>query len=301
MAESNPCNYCAYLTIQNFNLAPGVEVKVDVIPEGHATDVTKEVKKIGKKFAQKKEEISKKDKKIRKILKELFVLLGHGERVKNLPEAVAKLLARNYPELVEWNGDTKLVIRIPDFYLNKAVRYVDPKRGEQLLQNCEHTIGLKVSRKEEFDTHANVVRGAMRTYWGEVPEMKLYNALKARYDENEESVAVFHGLNIGKFDPERQDNNVNEKDFILVSGSHQYIIVIEAKKTLGKGDSIEKSLKQLNETKTDLESYFNNTIIDNESWISPEWIFIPLIYCEDMEVGVNYCSSCENHIIKGTH
>ena len=140
----------------------------------------------------------------------------------------------------------------------------------------------------------------MRAHWGEVPEMNLYNALKARYDENNESMAVFHGLNIMKFDPERQDNNVNEKDFILVSGSHQYIIVIEAKKTLGKGDSIEKSLKQLIDTKADLESYFNNAILEDESNISTEWIFIPLIYCEAIEEGVKYCSSCEKHIVKGT-
>ena len=138
-------------------------------------------------------------------------------------------------------------------------------------------------------------------YSGEVPEMNLYNILKTRYDEANESMAVFHGLNITKFDPERQDNNVNEKDFILVSGSHQYIIVIEAKKTLGKGDSIEKSLKQLNDTKADLESYFNNAILEDRSSISPEWIFIPLIYCEDTEDGIDYCSSCQNHVIKGTY
>ena len=81
---------------------------------------------------------------MKKILKELFVLLGHGERAKNLQDAVARLLVRNYPELVEWTGGTKLVIRIPDFYLNKAVKYVDPKRGGQLLENCEHMIKCKL-------------------------------------------------------------------------------------------------------------------------------------------------------------
>ena len=101
MAESNPCNFCAYLKVQNFIVAPDVEVKVDLKPEEHAADIPKEVKKIGKKL-EKKMGISKKDKKIRKILRELFVLLGHGERAKNLPEAVAKLLARNYSELEEW-------------------------------------------------------------------------------------------------------------------------------------------------------------------------------------------------------
>ena len=197
--------------------------------------------------------------------------------------------------------NTKLFILIPDFYLNKAVKYVDPKHGKELLQNCEEMTKLDLDRKQEFAAHANVVRGAMRTHWGEVPEMNLYNALKSRYDENNESMVVFHGLNITKFDPERQDNNFNEKDFILISGSHQYIVVIEVKKTLGKGDSIEKSLKQLNNTKSDLESYFNNAVMESEPSISPEWIFIPLIYCEDIENGVNYCSSCKKHIIIGMY
>ena len=110
MAESNFCNFCAYLKMQNFNIdiAPNLEVEVDIISGEQAAHIPKDVKKIGKKLAKKKE-MSKKDMKIRKILKELFVLLGHGERAKNLQDAVAKLLARNYPELVEWNGDTKLV------------------------------------------------------------------------------------------------------------------------------------------------------------------------------------------------
>ena len=74
--------------------------------------------------------------------------------------------------------------------------------------------------------------------------MDLYNALKKRSEVSNESIAIFHSLEILKFDPERQDNNINEKDFILVSGSHGYIMAIEVKKTLNKKEA-EKSLIQL--------------------------------------------------------
>ena len=106
-------------------------------------------------------------------------------------------------------------------------------------------------------------------------------------------------MNILKFDPERQDNNVNEKDFILVSANHRYIVVIESKKTIGRGESVDTSLQQLRDSKLDLESYFRNSILDDEEELSSDWAFIPIIHCEEVEDGVNFCESCEPHIIKG--
>jgi hypothetical protein len=212
---------------------------------------------------------------------------------------VAVLLKRNYPDLVEWNGDTKLVIFVPDYYLNKAVKYVDPKRGNDVLKNLKEVAESNPDRKEEFEKHTDAVIGAKRVYRGEVPERNLYDSLQDHCAKSDESMAIFHGLNILKFDPERQDNNVNEKDFILVSATHRYIAVIECKKTLGRGESVDTSLQQLKNTKLDLESYFRNSILDDEEELSSDWAFIPIINCEEIEDGVIFCESCEPHIIKG--
>ena len=38
---------------------------------------------------------------------------------------------------------------------------------------------------------------------GEEPEMNLYNALTGYAEKKNESLAVFHGLNLYKFDPDR--------------------------------------------------------------------------------------------------
>ena len=227
-------------------------------------------------------------------MKNLICLLGHGHIAKTIPEAVAKLLARNYPEVIEWNGDSKLVIFVPDFYLNKAVKYVEPSRGEELIAFCQDVARSDSVKQEYFKGHEKIFLGGKRTYSGEVPEMNLYHALKKHFEILNESVAVFHSLDILKFDVERQDNNVSEKDFIIVNASHGYIMAIEVKKTFGKGDSIEKSVQQLMDAKTELETYF-------ESDFSPGWVFIPIIYYEDLEGFEISCDICKDFIIKGTY
>ena len=92
------------------------------------------MKKIGKKLAVK----DNSEKKLRKIMKELIVLLGHGKFANSIPEAVATLMVRNYPKLVEWSGKEHeaIVIFIPEYYLSKAVKYVDPSKGAQKLCYC---------------------------------------------------------------------------------------------------------------------------------------------------------------------
>ena len=294
MAEATICLFCAFLRIQDFDTT---KIEVDVTPDEPTTTISNERTKTAKKQAKKR--LSDKDKKLRKIMNQLIILLGHGQIVRSIPEAVAALLLRNYPDLVMWNGETKLVIFVPDYYLTKAIRYVDPKHGEQVMKKLEAAARLNPDRKDELAKRSNALIGAKRVHRGEVPERNLYDALKDYCAKTDESIAVFHGLDILKFDPNRQNNNVNEKDFILVSASYGYIMVIECKKTLGTGESIEKSLQQLQDTKKDLESYFRYGISDTESEMSGDWIFIPMIHFEELEDSVNYCQSCEKHIIKG--
>ena len=91
--------------------------------------------------------------------------------------------------------------------------------------------------------------------------------------------------------------NASGKDFIIVS-AEGYIISIESKRTLGKGDSIQKSLHQLDGTKEDLESYFRSGILANVRNMA-DWIFVPMVYCEEVEDGIIPCGSCDNYIIRG--
>ena len=91
----------------------------------------------------------------------------------------------------------------------------------------------------------------------------------------------------------------HEKDFVLVSATNQCIVVIESKSTLGAGDSISKSMDQLLDTKADLESYFSSDVLKENPWMSSEWVFVPMVYCEEIEEGVEISQTCEDFVIKG--
>merc|ERR1711971_259473 len=73
-----------------------------------------------------------------KIQKTLACFMGYGRNeTLTIPEIVDRLLPRNYPELEEFNGTRKLVIFVPEWYLTKAVKYVDPSRSAPLQQYSE--------------------------------------------------------------------------------------------------------------------------------------------------------------------
>ena len=148
---------------------------------------------------------SSRNQKIRHILKNLYVLLGHGEHARDAKEAVAKLMSRNYPEVLAWNGLSKLVVFVPEFYLNKATEYVNPEEGPKLLEDCKDLADAETNpeRKKHLKKHENKFLAGKRTWSGEHPEMNLYNALTKYSKKKKKSLAVFHGLDLVKFDPDR--------------------------------------------------------------------------------------------------
>ena len=148
---------------------------------------------------------SSRNQKIRHILKNLYVLLGHGQQARDIKEAVAKLMLRNYPEVLQWNGLSKLVVFVPEFYLNKATEYVNPEDGPQLLKDCEDLSLAETNpeRKKQLKSHENKFLAGKRTWMGEYPELKLYDALTEYSEKRNESLTVFHGLDFVKFDPDR--------------------------------------------------------------------------------------------------
>ena len=112
----NDTRVCEVLKKQNFKLIEGSTLEEKLKPN-------RESDKFGK------------------IQKKLHCLLGNGRNVTlTIPETANELLIRNYPELVEFQGDTqekKMVIFVPEWYLTKAVKYVEPSRGEQLERYSE--------------------------------------------------------------------------------------------------------------------------------------------------------------------
>ena len=227
-----------------------------------------------------------------KIHKNLSSLLGNGrDQVLTIPEIVEEIMPRNYPEIVDFDGTKKLVTFVPEWYLTKNPKYADPSRGPQLQEYSEQIANSQLcpERRKVFEDMKKFHVGGQRTQRGEHPEQELYDALQAYFKSKNESVAVFHGIDILKMNLERF--KVNEKDFVILNATRKCIIVIEVKQTLGAGESIEKSIKQLGEAKEDLEAWFGTEGLEH-------WTYIPMIYAEKVEPDID-CYRCNQHIIEG--
>ena len=258
---------CDILKIQNFSKSEGPSLKEKLIPDQGPN-------------------------KFGKIHKNLNCLLGNGrDQVLTIPEIVEELMPRNYPEVVNFDGTGKQVTFVPEWYLTKAPKYVDPSRGPQLQDYSEQMTNQQLcpERKKVFDDMKKFHLGGQRTQRGELPERELYDALQAYFHSKNETVAIFHGIDILKMNLERF--KVNEKDFVILNATRRSIIVIEVKQTLGAGDSIEKSIQQLSEAKEDLEAWFGSEGLEH-------WTYIPMIYTEKIEPAID-CCTCIQHIMEG--
>lgn len=175
------------------------------------------------------------------------------------------------------------------------MRYIDPAMGPELQNHCVAAAEKYPERAKEFLSHKKVLEGGKISWYGEESEMKLYNALKERYQKLKESLAVFHSLQVLKF--HKKENDFDERDFILLNATHGYLMAIEVKKTLSH-DKIHKALEQLQKTMEDMKTYLGSDILPKEDFIGKDWLFMPMIYCESME-DFKCCESCRQHIITG--
>ena len=234
------------------------------------------------------------------ILEKIVEIFGTDDLP--LANEVAKVVSRNYPEVHLFNGKEKLAIFVPDYFLFKkqqSMIYADPKRGEKLETNLEKA-AEDPERKKEFICEVRKIRGAKLAFWGDAHEKTMYDALKIRYKNRNENVAVFHSLKILKLDSETPGYDFLEKDFVIVNATYGYIMAIEGKKSLKiEHEHLEKSLNQLEETLKFLQMYFQSGILPSEDHVSTGWIFIPMVYCDNIDDLVQICDSCRRHIIKG--
>ena len=116
--------------------------------------------------------------------------------------------------------------------------------------------------------------------------------LQEHFKNSDEVVAVFHGIDILKLNLDRV-MKVCEKDFVIINASYRYVMVVEVKRTLGSGESLEKSAKQLKEAKEDLEAWFGTEGLHN-------WVFIPVIFTEIIDNPID-CKECKRLIVEGKY
>ena len=174
----------------------------------------------------------------------------------------------------------------------QAVEYVEPSRGKELQEMLKKAEEINPNQKSYFEKESKFFLGKRRMYLGELPELNLYKSLKKYFEDRNESIVVFFGHDVLKFDMTADTNNKAEKDCILLNLTKNYVMMIEVKKSFGKGDSVNKAMLQITNGKVDFESWFS-TEIDSC------WKFIPMVYCHLLESDVPICSSCKPFIIEG--
>ena len=69
---TNSCESCGFLEVKTFDMT---KIEVDVVPDDQVEEGAREMRRLGRKLAKKKG-LTKRDKKLRKIMKELIILLG---------------------------------------------------------------------------------------------------------------------------------------------------------------------------------------------------------------------------------
>ena len=60
-------------------------------------------------------------------------------------------------------------------------------------------------------------------------------------------------------------------------------------------------MDQLLNTKADLESYFSSDVLTENPWMSSKWVFVPMLYCEEIEQEVKISQTCEGFVIQGKY
>ena len=58
-------------------------------------------------------------------------------------------------------------------------------------------------------------------------------------------------------------------------------------------------MDQLLNTKADLESYFKSDVLTENPWMSSEWVFAPMLYCEEIDQDVKISQTCVDFVIQG--
>ena len=106
--HSNQSPFCELMKNQTFYSSNGPKLKEKVKPKNESD-------------------------KFGKIEKSLNCLLGNGQNgTFPIREVAEHLLIRNYPEVASFDGKGKLVIFVPEWFLSKAVKCVDPSQSTKL-------------------------------------------------------------------------------------------------------------------------------------------------------------------------
>ena len=114
-----------------------------------------------------------------KVEKNLNCLLGNGKNgIFTISDITNKLFIRNNPELVSFDDKGKLVIFVPEWYISKAIKCIDPScicTLQDYSMELTSNPNLCPERRKYFEDLKlfNYYVGGHRVHRGETPERNL--------------------------------------------------------------------------------------------------------------------------------
>ena len=256
----------------------------------------------------------------KELPKNLKFLMGNGVSITDPDAAIQFLAYRNYPESFAPDGTKcgRIQICIPDIYLRKkhGVQFIqtdqksvqfDSQDFKDELGNIGEATTVKCRRIEGTNTFLELVQpfidqklgpNSMRdlkiSQGSDECEKEFYKKIRQILENANEEFALLQSHDLFKFNLNDNLNKRIEKDFIIVNFTHRYVCAVEVKRTLGTGNAIGSSARQLKDTKASLESWFNLEL-------NKDWTFLPLIYCKAVVPNLIICNNCSSYVIKGIH
>ena len=158
------------------------------------------------------------------------------------PEYTTKaLLKRNYPDVED--GSQQEPIFVPETFL--------PPRSKYGITPIEANIDLFQENIRLFLHDEKEIKDELRRFKGSIAEMSFYDELQNYFKGKE--VFILHGYCLNNI-PLGYTKRKKEIDFIIINKEHRYIMVLEVKYSLFRGENsgycpVKRALHQLSKTK----------------------------------------------------
>ena len=204
-----------------------------------------------------------------------YYILGQNVATTSIEKLVKLLLKRDYHRIFVFDGSRGKVgpIFIPEGFIPKQPRVVDPDISQQI--------------KEQYPEDKKL-SGEIDHSESDLVEREAYDLLKKHFPPNED-VVIIHGLELVKLGF-KKGVDVQEIDFLVINYTHQYILNLEVKTTLGSSEiKLKKDQDQLNTIRALIEDYFSADLRGN-------WRYISAWFCKSTEQFLNTCDNCSRYV-----
>ena len=223
----------------------------------------------------------------RRPTEERIYHLGSDIKLYDLEQTSKILLRRNYPDVED--GSQQEPIFVPETFLPQSL-------SKTTITPIEANIKMFNNNIQKFLKNKKEITDQKRRFKGSVAEMSFYEKLQ-KFVKGKE-VFILHGycLNI----PQEYGKQRKEIDFVIINKKHRYIMVLEVKYSLYRGDKesycpVKRAIGQISKTKELFDSLIGHIPLNG-------WNFIGAIgfmeQSKTEEQKFRSCEECQKFVVQ---